>query len=288
MWFNDASVTTKNRKKNRRKPARQPILRVNARVVDKKKARTRRWKTLLVMTAAIGGTSWLIVAGVQSLGALLFSENEKFILKHVEIHNPGGKLKQRHIKEYTNLIDDLNLFDVDIRQVRKDLESVPLIKSVTVQRRVPDTLIINIIERTPVARLSHRVKGFYLAIDREGYVLGPGSQSHYLPIIQGYRQAGLGPGDYIQNDFFHDALKVLEYCDSARLTQIFKVSTIGIGNPEALEIRLENEELIYMSRHNIEAKLKNLAPILQDARKKGRQIEYADLTVSKNFPVKYR
>ena len=66
------------------------------------------------------------------------------------------KLGIRHCK---------NIFEVDIHDVKKRLEDITWIRSVVVQRKLPDTLDVRVSERVPIAMLQSKYKLYLIDID---------------------------------------------------------------------------------------------------------------------------
>jgi len=288
VWFKDDAIVVRRRKPNRRRRKReQPLLMVSARTTDRRRARSQRVGGILLFTVALFGTAWALRAGVRFLGNKMFAESPQFTIRRLDLDS-DGMLRERHIREYAGIAEGNNLFAIDIAQVRKELESVPIVKNVEVHRRLPDTLRVRLTERIAVARLGPDNRRHHLAIDREGYVLGPSSRRPDLPAVTGIGQSGLRPGSYIGESLVQDALTVIDICDTTRIGQVVKIASIDIRHPEHLDIRLANNEHVWLGRENLEWRLRQLARILQESSQMGRAIASADLTVDKNFPVKFR
>ncbi len=73
----------------------------------------------------------------------------------------------------------------DLNDARKRLESIDWVRSATVERRLPDTIAIHLIERQPLALWQH--EGKLALIDREGVVFGSRDVTRFahLPLIVG-------------------------------------------------------------------------------------------------------
>lgn len=74
---------------------------------------------------------------------------------------------------------------VDLNVARERLESIDWIQSATVERRFPDTIMVRLIERQPLALWQH--EGKLALIDREGAAFGSQDVTRYahLPLIVG-------------------------------------------------------------------------------------------------------
>lgn len=288
MWFRDDHQVVRRRKRNRRRrTSRQPLLMVSARVADRRRERMHRVSAVVLSLLVLGASAWLLLAGIQWLGRVLFVENGRYTITKLDLSS-DGKLRPQHIREYGGLAEGANLFAVNLDQVRSDLQSVPLVNTVEVSRRLPGTLIVRLTERIALARLGKDEERSHLAIDREGHVLGPSSRTPGLPAITGLRDRGLRPGSYIDEQLVRDALTVLDIIDTTRLSQVVRVATIDVRHPEYLDIRLHDGERVVMGRDRLDWRLTRLAQSLQTAAQLGRSIMTIDLTVNKNPPVEWR
>jgi cell division septal protein FtsQ len=163
-----------------------------------------------------------------------------------------------------------------------------LVRSVKVRRQLPDTLVIDVIERTALARLDDSGRGLPLAVDAEGYVLGPSSYSPSLAVIRGVRQDGLRPGTHLRADAVRDALEVLDICDTTRISQFINIHLIDVGRADYLDVRLTTGERVLLKRENLDWRLRQVAAILQTSDEPGKRIAIIDGTGDDIFPVEYR
>jgi cell division septal protein FtsQ len=270
----------------RRKSGRPTLLMVSARASEAKRERWFRTGALVLGALILTVGIWGLVEGTRLLGRQIFSANDYFAIRHMDLHS-DGKLQPDHIREYAGLERGMNLFAVDLRRIRRDLESVSIVQHVEIERRLPDTLAIRVSERVPLARLGRDARRFHLAVDRDGSVMGPSSRSPSLPAITGVRTVGLRPGSRLNEPRVIDALTVLDLCDRTRLNQFLKVESIDVSREEVMVLTLENGEQAYLPRERIKPKLIELASVLNAAR--NRPLRRIDLTVDNGVPaVEYR
>jgi cell division protein FtsQ len=287
MWFNDGPLVVKRRKPNRRKRTdTQPLLMVSARVADQRRERSRRIAAVTLSVAALAGLCWVLVVGVRFLSRDLFTGNPKYLILNLDLQS-DGQLRDHHVREYAGLREGMNLFSVDLNQVRRALQDVPVVRSVEVTRRLPDTLSVRLTERLALARLGADDRRNYLAIDRDGHVLGPSSRRKALPAITGLRDRGLRPGSYLDEKLIRDALDVLDLCDTTRVGQTIRISSIDVRHPEHLDITLVGGERVLFGRSQLEWRLSKVEQSLQAAARLGKAIKILDWTVDKNAPVEW-
>jgi len=281
MWFNEKpEPKRKSKRPAARRATRSPIVKVKARGAERQRTRQHRIRVLTVLLTALAGCVILLVAGTRALGRVLYSENDQYIIQRVEVHNPGGKLNKRLVAEYANVRPGSNLFAVDLRQVLHELESTPLIKGVTLRRKLPDTLQINIVERTALASLESM-----WAVDVEGYVLGPSARSPHLPTITGLRMLGLRPGSHVQEPSLQLTLQLLDIVESSQVSRHLRIVRIDCSDPESLDVHLAGGERVVLGRDQLPTRLNKLVQVLARAKENGRRLEVIDLTGDHNVPV---
>ncbi len=273
--------SARNQYVRRRPTDRDPILMVSARVQERRADRMHKIGAVALLVVALAGAVWAMIAGVRSLGGYLFKSNPRYTIETLEIES-NGRLSTNHIREYGRVHEGMNLFDVNILEVRTLLEEVPLIRYAEVQRLLPDRLLIRVSERTPLARIGAGNRHFPLAVDRDGFVIGPAGRSDAMPTVTGFNDRGLSPGSRIRDHSAMDALTVLELCDSTRLGQVIRIRNIDVSNPDYLEVRLTNNSRVLLPRNTSKLKLEDLARILQSPDYSGQSL---DLTVDRNYPA---
>lgn len=105
--------------------------------------------------------------------------------------NSGKSLTPDLVREVLELHEGVNLFSLNINLKRNELmEQAPNIKDLSIVRCMPDKMVINIIERDPVAR----VGGNGRVVDEEGVVFIRYAGIGALPMIK----PGEGTGDQLK------------------------------------------------------------------------------------------
>lgn len=285
MWF--VKRRDEGQGNRRRGGPRDPLLMVNARGSDRGRDRAHKIGALVLLLVVLAGSVWAAVSGAGMLGEWLFARNEHFTVRRIDARS-NGALSPSHIREYGHVAEGMNLFALDIGRVRRDLESVPRIRSAEVRRDLPDTLVVRVTERTALARIAEGAAGFPVAVDQDGYVVGPSGGRTDLVLITGVSEKGLAPGSVVGERAVRDALHVLEVCDTTRLGAVVRISSIDVRQPDYLELRLASGARVLMGRDQLAFRLERLADIVKTSVELGQELVSADLTVDRNFPVEYR
>lgn len=270
----------------RRTKGRPSMLAVNGRGSGKGRDWIHRTGAIVLLLAALAGIGWLAVSGLSRLGEHLFAQNDRFTIRRIDLTSTGT-LSASHLREYAQVAEGQNLFSVDIALVARNLERTPRVRSASVHRRLPDTLVIRVEERTALARMAEGAVGIPMAVDCDGIVLGPGG-IRGLPQITGTPESGLAPGSVIRDEKTLQALQVLDLCEQSRLGELLRIQAVNVRHADFLELTLASGAKIEMARNQFKWRLEKLADLVATQRELGQEIEYADLTVDRNFPVRTR
>jgi cell division protein FtsQ len=271
-----------SRRKPRRNRARESVLRAAARALESRRASRRRWG---LWTVILLGTAALL-AGLVLGGNLVwhrcFLENDYFAIRDIDI-TTDGSLAASLVREYAGVREGMNLFAVRPATIRSNLLAVPVVASVSAGRRFPGTVVIEIAERLPVARLGTRASGTPLAADSTGHVLGPSSVRADMPIVSGLRDKALRPGDVIADPFMATALRILDICARPDLRREMRVASVDISSDTWITLQLATGEQILLSHENLETKLSRF-PLMRDAaRRRGLDLAIYNMTSDANY-----
>jgi cell division septal protein FtsQ len=163
---------------------------------------------------------------------------------------------------------DRDLFKIDIARVQNDLRSLAWIQRISIEKQVPDTLRINVVERTPVALVLRGGTLHY--VDANGVVTGqlsPSIGDRDLPIVADADGAELARAVAF--------IEQLRRSDSAVYSRIGEVRPIA---PRGFAIfDRELGATVYANADDASQKWRDLYAIVQ-AEKLGRaSLQYADL-----------
>lgn len=297
MWWRRASEQRRRWGGARADRSARPesVLHVGARDRTGGKEWGRRLIIAAVMLSSLTACGFLVWVGTQSLGWLLFRQNDLFRVRNIKIECNGDSLTPNHIVEYAHLSEMKYLFATNIVEIRDQLlMQVPRIKAVEIKRRLPGELIVRVRERVSMAQLE--LNGYYLTLDREGYVLGKAVESKALPILAGYDLPGIRPGVQLSAAGIRNALEVLDVCQTTPIGQGVRIASIDVRNVQALELRLANGERVpfawshmgepsSLAREQLEHKLAQLAENLKSAAHRNKRIAWIDMTYENNFPA---
>ncbi len=269
----------KHKKKSNQRKA---ILKVNARAREHKQYMSRRMGGVVLFFTLLVGIAWLFVVGTCWAGRMLFSENNLFIVRQLDLASDGPTMTRKLILEFSGVRSGVNLFALDLREVCAKLEKAASVDDVEVERILPDTLKIRIRESIPVARITGRK--IPMALDRNAKILGPKSSSTGLPAINGIQQAGLTPGETIKDPRVTDALQLLARFDEPRMRRLCKIKSIDLHGPDTLLAELTSGIRCLIPREKIDRALLRLARIYPVIQRRDMDRMILDLSTENNIP----
>jgi len=262
----------------------------------KSKIKLRWFGGILVMLISLLSVAVVLWVGMHILDRFLLRQNDLFRIRDFKIECIGEVITSRHVMDYAQLAGCSNLFALNISEKRDYLlKTVPRVKAVEIARRLPGELVIKVRERISMARLE--MDGYYLTVDRDGYVLGASSAgSPHLPVVSGHCMPGIRPGTRLGGTPVMNALEVFDVCETTQIRNLLKVIRIDVRNRESVELNLVDGERVSLawqhmgtqdsfSREHLEQKLVKLAEILKAAAARGKHVVGIDMTLENNFPT---
>jgi len=150
----------------------------------------------LALLAAVGAGGWY---GWRQAGPEVLAWADQFFeIKVVEITRTE-RIPREDVLAMLDLEPGRGLLLVDVVQAQRSLETHPWIRRAVVRRVFPDTLVVELDEREPVAVLKTGTGGREFLLDREGTLISEGVPvaDEGLPILTGvdYADAILGTGE---------------------------------------------------------------------------------------------
>lgn len=179
-------------------------------------------------------------------GFVLFHSNV-FLLRHIEL--TGNRLlAKEEILDRVGLSRRVNLLLTDIEGLAQDLLKNPVIRKVTIERKFPDTLIIQVVERDPLCLVDSK-KGL-LELDEAGVVLSvsrPESVGN-LPVMTGLKGLELipGPPSSVRHVLFSDGVKLLLAAGSDLRREISQVDVAQFRLYTVDSIQVELGDTTYL------------------------------------------
>jgi cell division protein FtsQ len=236
----------------------------------------RRIQVLRLVT--IGGRLG-IVLGIVAGSVLVYRHTQgdaRFAVKTIEItgttHTPRAA-----IDAITRQYIGVNLFKIDIGRLRHDLRGLGWVKRIEAEKKLPDTLRIRIVERTPEALVA--IGGRIAYVDEDGVPfadLSPSVGDGDLPLITNAAGAELQRSVTLLRD-----LRARDPQVYSRVSEVRPVAPNGFA--------LFDRELgafVYADDSDLSAKWRDLYAVARAEHLGVHDIEYADLRFAGRIVVK--
>lgn len=214
---------------------------------------------------------------VAALGALVWAMFWSPLL-HVRSFKVVGaeRTEQAAVIDALALADEgKNLLLISPGELTSRLEELPWVARATVERVLPGTVKVRIVEREPAFILA--IDAARWTIDSEGMVLAEGKAERGLPVLTGVEVGHVEPGDVLKTPEAEDALEAY----SALPRGVRKrVASILAPTSELISFRLtEGPEIRYGAARQMNAKATVLRALLKRLKKEGRAPSYVDVRV---------
>jgi len=248
-----------------------------------------------VLTLTCYGLYRLMKFGV----AQFVFENPRFTIAQIVVEN-DGILTPQQVTQFVGVHVGQNLLSVDLGEMRRILEMIPLVKRVEVRRLLPQRLFIHIDERIAVARLRVPGRGLGNAtflIDCSGVVMKPIKLSDgtvlqpeapgSLPLLTGVTLADLRVGQPVDSKQIYRALELLDRLEQVQAGVMLEVDEIDLSNSHQLKLITKQRTVVKFDVNDFPQQLRRLSTILVWAQQRQKLVQTVDLTVNRGVPVTF-
>ena len=239
-------------------------------------------KTLMSVSVMVFLTLVLCYGAFQSYRFV--TESDYFSISKVTFSGQNI-LSGEKLEEILGPIGGKSIFIQDMKILEKNLAAHPWIESASVTRRLPDTLYINVVERTPYARI--QLDEIYL-LDNFGILLDrAGPEYLRLPLITGVKTDKVQPGENAATKDIIRALQTMHYLNRLDFFLDDPFSVVHIKNNYRLTFTSDNRGIkVHMTVDTIDEGFKNLKIILNAIEAKEDEVERIDLSFKDKVVIK--
>jgi hypothetical protein len=295
MWL-------KHKPKNRRL-GREQVLDVKLRSSQVRAARTRLTAMSLgAVFATVFGLYLLYRAGDLALDCLVY-QNKAFAIEEIEVQT-DGVIAVDQLRRWAGVKLEENLLALDLARVKRDLELIPLVQSVSVERVLPHTLRLRIIEREPIAQVNvprpRPSGGLELSVyqlDVDGWVMLPLDPRHLatphpqpddpLPVISGIDANALQPGRRLAAPQVEAALQFLVAFEQSPMAGLVDLSRVDVSSPEVLVVTTGQGSQVTFGLTDFGQQLRRWHSVFEEGQKTGGAVATLDLAVTNNIPLRW-
>jgi cell division septal protein FtsQ len=245
----------------------------------------------LAATLSLGtlfGLFLLWKCGNWAMNQFIF-ENRAFAIEEIDMQT-DGVLSLEQLRRWAGVKREQNLFALDLTRVKRDLELVPAIENVSVERLLPHTLRIRIIEREPIAQL-----GPYL-LDARGVAMlplephqraVPSQSGERYPIITGVSAGELRAGRSVESPQVRAALRFLVAFEHSSMSPLVDVTRVDVTAPDVLHVSTAQQNEITFGHVDFDKQLHRWHLVHTKGQEVARQIATLDLSVPDYVPLKW-
>jgi cell division septal protein FtsQ len=296
MWF--------HRQRKNRRNKRDFVLEVRT---SSRAARRGRWRMAATALMVSAGTLLALFlfwrGGRWALDELVF-KNEAFAIRIIEAKSDGS-FSPEQLRKWSRVKLGDNLLALDLSQVKRELQMVPLIRDAAVERVLPQTLRLRVTEREPFAQINalrartgengYEIVVHYL--DEDGYVMPPlahwlpaGSPApapESLPILAGVNHADLHVGRTVESPSIYAALRLMVAFERSPMFGLDSLERIDVSSPDVLQVTTTRGSQVVLGVDQVEWQLRRWRRVYDEATASHKAIGTLDLSVTNNAPLRW-
>jgi cell division septal protein FtsQ len=287
-----------------RRLGREYVLDVKLRSSQVRAARTRRAGVIIgLFLALVFGAYLLWRLGDWALARLVY-ENDAFAIAELDIQT-DGVIASEQLRQWAGVKKGDNLLALDLARVKRNLDEVPFIQTVSIERVLPRSLRIRVCEREPLAQITvprqrpgERDGQISFQLDGDGCVMLPleprqraiplNPAAEQMPLITGLKTNGdVRPGRFIETPQARAALQLIQSFEHSQMAAFVDVRRIDASAAEALVVTTGQGSEITFGLADLDQQLRRWHEIYDAGQKWGKAISALDLAVSNNIPARW-
>lgn len=291
----------RNRKCKNKRLERKHVLKVKMRTSQRRQLLVRRVAWTSSLTLLCMASLYAAWRGGEAAIHWAILDNPYFEIRDLAIEN-DGVIRRDQLARWAGVRQGLNLFDLDLVRVRRDLEVLPMIASAEIERVLPRTIRIRVKEREPIARYlpaelgatqfgSH---GIY-TLDTEGYFMAPllphqcqvpqASATDHLPFLTGIPRQEVRPGYKAESPQVLTALALIEAFARSPMAGLADLKEIDLSTPGILRVKTAQNATVTFGLSSLGRQLHRWRAVYDYGQRLGKRLASLDLSVANNVPV---
>lgn len=266
--------------------------------------RASRWRlarvSFVVLFGTVFGLYLLWRVGEAALNVFVY-ENQDFAIEQIDAKT-DGKIANGELRRWTGVKLGANLIHLDLAEVKRNLEMVSMIDSVSVERVLPHTLKVRVTERDPIAQVdvphvdaNGAISVSVYQLDADGVVVQPldprvctvplAEVNPQLPVIAGLNYFQLQPGHRIELPQVQAALRLVAAFDRSSLAGMVELQRVDVSQPRVIVAATGQGSEVTFGLDHVEQELQRWQEIYNYGAQQQKTIAAADLAVANNVPV---
>ncbi len=290
------------RKTRNRRFQRKHILHVKMRSSQRRKLRLRRVIMAIAIPFLLVSAAYAAWLGGDALLRRFVYDNSAFAIHQVDVQT-DGILSLEQIRRWAGVRLQDNLFALDLSRVQRDLEAIPTIQSVGIERVLPHTLKIRVVEREAIAQVlipqpnvTNLLEKSVLLVAADGTIMLP-LQPHQraqpivqvepLPTLFGVPGADLRPGRRVETPQAQAALRLISVFERSPMAGLVEVLRVDVSVPHLVQVATAQNSEILFGMNDLEGQLRRWRAVHDYGQKHGKHVAWMDLSVANNVPARW-
>lgn len=260
------------------------VKKVNKKKKRKYKNKKEEEKAIKKRNFILKITKWVILLGLLIGTSIYIILSPLFNITEINVSG-NSKLTSQDIINLSQIETGINTFKISFKKVTELLKQEPYIESVNIERKLPNTININVKERVPTYMLEF-ANGF-VYMNNQGYMLEISETALQVPIIVGFETPveSISPGSRLIIEDLEKLETVLKIVESAKSNDVYNLITsidISDGNNFILYLNNEGHTVEFGDGSNINTKILYMKDInIRESGNSGTIILYSN-------PVRFR
>ncbi len=230
-------------------------------------------------------------------------QNADFAIQQIDVAT-DGVIAPEQLRRWTGVKPGANLIALDLAAVKRNLELVSVVETVSVERVLPRTLKVRVTEREPVAQVNvphtDATGGIVVSVyqlDADGVVIQPldprlsvvplARVNPSLPVIVGLNVLQLQPGRRVELPEVRAALQLISAFDQSPMAGLVDLRRVDVTAPGVVIATTGQGSEITFGLDNLDQQLRRWRGIYDLGQSKKATIASADLAVANNVPVRW-
>ena len=270
MENDEIIVEVQKRKKTKKRTIKAPEKKASGK---KSKKTLAILKSLFIIALAIGAIVLIMYSGL-------------FNVKDFEVSG-NSRLSSNKIISLSNIQVDTNIFSINKKQAKQAILENAYVEEVSINRKLPSTVSIEIKERIPTYIL--QFTDSYVYINNQGYMLEISNDKIEVPIIVGFITdlSNIKAGNRLDVKDLEKMNTILKIYETAKNVELAEyITKIDVSDTKEYKVYMESlNKIVYLGdASDLNSKMLELKEILHKTQnRKGEVFLNVDLNTQKAY-----
>ncbi|MBT8045295.1 MAG: FtsQ-type POTRA domain-containing protein [Verrucomicrobiae bacterium] len=228
----------------------------------------------------------------------LFLGNEKYRLQEVDLQT-NGHLNHARVVELTGIDLNASIFAIDTDHVHSTLQNLPEVIACDVERRLPGTLKIKILERVPAVWIECESLGFPgrrnggVLADKNGITfpcegeLWQAARDLPVIVVKTAKSDAFKHGSKVTHTDFLRALHLIKTFETANVREQWLPERVVLINDYSMKAVCNDGSYAIFGMYDHDRQLDDFISIREHSLRTNRIVKHINLIPKKNIPVKF-